>query len=60
MALLLGGVLDRLGQHGGIARSHHFRPRLLQRVEDARDGMVGIERDPLARQLRQCGLKLVT
>ena len=44
-AAQLGLVLDRLGQHCGIAVAFDFRPGRFQRGENRRDRAVGIDRD---------------
>ena len=60
VALAFGLVLDRLGQDCRIIVAHDFRPARLERVEDTGNGMLGIDRDGLAREFCQRRLELVT
>ena len=55
VALLFDRVLDGLGQHGGIAHLQHICSRAFKRMEDGSDGVGGINRNALARQLLKPG-----
>src|SRR3546814_7626482 len=50
-AVKLGIILDRLGQHRGIAVTRDLRAGSLKRGEDRRDGAVGIDGDILALEI---------
>ena len=49
----LGLVLDRLGQHGGIALGDHSRAGLLERLEDRRHRPLRIDRRRSCRRARR-------
>jgi hypothetical protein len=59
VAVDLDPILDRLGQHHGIARIEDRRPRGVERLRDRRHRALGIDRDGLARQRAKEGLERV-
>src|SRR3546814_10328137 len=58
-AVKLGIILDRLGQHRGVAVTRDLRAGALKRGEDRRDGAVGIDGDILALEIGERRLERI-